>query len=119
MEAFRKLGPYELYYNDISVLEALWKIVKVIERVEGGISRIAEGLRAMRDTMKYAPIDEGAVKSAIRMYKLGHRDMVDNLLYSIATSKGLKLLTVDGDLVNFVRKHELAAENVILPEELS
>jgi len=118
MRAFRKLGSYELYYNDISILEALWKIVKIIKGVEEEISRIEEGVTAIRETMRYAPIDEKAVENAIHMYKLGHKDMIDNLLYSIALSRGLKFLTVDGDLVEFLEKHDLARDNVISPEEL-
>lgn len=118
MEAFQKLSTYDLHYNDISILEALWKIVKIVEKTEDQISRIKEGIKAIRDTMKYAPVDEKAIESAIHMYKLGHRDMVDNLLYSIATSKGLKLLTVDENLVEFVKKHDFAKENIMLPEKL-
>ncbi len=32
MNSFKKLSNYELYYSDISVLEALWKIIKSIKR---------------------------------------------------------------------------------------
>jgi len=117
MNAFQRLGSYKLYYNDISILEALWKIVKIIEGTEEQISRIEEGIRAIRDTMKYVFIDEEVLKNAIYMYKLGHRDMIDNLLYSIAISRELKLLTVDEDLIKFIEKHNLP-KNIITPEEL-
>lgn len=118
MKAFQKLDSYELYYNDVSILEALWKIIKVIEGTEEQLSRIEEGIRAIRSTMKHALLDEEAVKNAIQMYKLGHRDIIDNLLYSIATTKKLKLLTVDDDLVKFIKKHGLAKHSIITPEEL-
>ena len=118
MRAFHKLGPYELYYNDISILEALWKIVKVVRGSEEEFSRIREGIIAIRETLNYVPLDEKAVENAMRMYKLGHRDMIDNLLYSIAMSKGLRLLTVDEDLVSFVEKRNLARDRIIMPEEL-
>jgi len=118
MRVFHKLASYELYYNDVSILEALWKIVKVIEGTEEQLLRIGEGIRAIRETMKYALIDEEAIKNAIYMYRLGHKDVVDNLLYSIAASKKLKLLTVDSDLVKFIEKHGLAKDNIVTPEEL-
>ena len=118
MKAFQKLGSYELYYNDISLLEALWKIVKVIEGTEKQISRIKEGIRAIEDTMIHVSINEASIENAIYMYKLGHRDMVDNLLYSIALSNDLKLLTVDKELIEFINKHDLARHNIISPEEL-
>jgi len=118
MRAFQRLNSYKLYYNDISVLEALWKIAKTIKGTEEELSRIKEGIRALRDTVRYAPIDEEAVKNAMHMYRLGHRDMVDNLLYSIAISKGLKLLTVDDRLVEFVKRRNLPRDNIVTPEEL-
>ena len=52
------------------------------------------------------------------MYIMGHRDMVDNLLYSIAVSNNLKLLTIDDSLVDFIRKHRLPEEHITTPEEL-
>lgn len=118
MRAFQKLGFYELYYSEISILEALWKIVKVVKGVEEELSRIEEGIRAIRESMRHASVNGEAVKNAIHMYKLGHRDMVDNLLYSIAVSNKLKLLTVDEDLVGFVKKHGLVREYIVTPEEL-
>ncbi len=118
MKAFEKLGSYELYYNDISLLEALWKIVKVIEGTKKQVSRIKEGIRAIEDTMIQVSIDEASIENAIYMYKLGHKDIVDNILYSIALSNDLKLLTVDKELIEFINKHDLARHNIILPEEL-
>lgn len=118
MSAFRRLRDYELYYNDISVLEALWKIVKVIKGSKDEITRIAEGVRALRETLKYAAIDEDALKRAVYMYKTGHRDIIDNLLYSIAVSRGLKLLTVDEELIEFVARNGLPRDALTTPEEL-
>ncbi len=63
-----------------------------------------EGIKAIKDTLQHVVIDEKAVQTAIHMYRLGHRDIIDNLLYSIALSKKLKLLTVDAELLEFVRK---------------
>jgi len=116
MRTFEKLNLYTLYYSEISVLEASWKIVKVIKEEEA--TRVAEGLRAIRVTMNRASIDEEALKHAVRMYSLGHRDMVDNLLYSIAVTKELKLLTVDTELLRFVEKHELPREYIVVPDDL-
>jgi predicted nucleic acid-binding protein len=118
MAAFHRLRDYELYYNDISILEALWKIVKTIRGAEEEIARIVEGVRAVRESLKYAPIDEEALRNALYMYRLGHSDMIDNLLYSIAVSRSLRLLTVDRDLVEFVARHGLPRDALATPEEL-
>ena len=117
MKAFQKLGSHELYYNDISILEALWKIVKVVKGAPEEVSRIQQGVTAIKDTMRHAPITGDAVVNAIRMYMLGHRDMIDNLLLSTAITMNLKLLTVDKELIDFAKRHSLDG-NIITPEEL-
>ncbi|RLF17286.1 MAG: PIN domain nuclease [Thermoprotei archaeon] len=119
MDAFKKLYAHTLYYNDISILEALWKIVKVIKGERSEIKRILEGVIAIRNTMEYAPISEKAIENSINMYKLGHRDMIDNLLYSIALSEGLRLLTVDNELINFIEKHRFPRRYILTPKELT
>ena len=119
MNAFQRLYAHTLYYNDISILEALWKIVKVIKGERSEIERILEGIIAIRNTMEYAPINEKAIENSISMYKLGHRDMIDNLLYSIALSEGLRLLTVDKELINFIEKHGLPRQYILTPKELT
>ncbi|MCD6509714.1 MAG: PIN domain-containing protein [Thermoprotei archaeon] len=119
MSAFQKLYAHTLYYNDISILEALWKIVKVIKGEESEIKRILEGIIAIRNTMEYAPISEKAIENSINMYKLGHRDMIDNLLYSIALSEGLRLLTVDKELINFIEEHGFPKQYILTLEELT
>ncbi len=118
MRAFHKLSSYKLYYSDLSLLEALWKIVKVNRGTKEELARIEEGVRAIRETMNYAPIDEGAVKIAAHMYRLGHRDLIDDLLYAIALSSNLRLLTVDEELARFVRKHGLSVDAIMTPEAL-
>ena len=119
MNTFQRLYAHTLYYNDISILEALWKIVKVIKGERSEIKRILEGVIAIRNTMEYAPISEKAIENSINMCKLGHRDMVDNLLYSIALSEGLRLLTVDKELINFIEKHGLPKQYILTPKELT
>jgi len=118
MKAFHKLSLYELYYSDISLLEALWKIAKTIKGSKEEIARIKEGIKALRSTAKQVNIEEEAVENTINMYKLGHKDIIDNLLYSIAKTGKLKLLTVDKSLIEFIEKHEPSKENIIHPKEL-
>ena len=118
MKVFKKLGEYELYYNDLSILEALWKIVKKIKGTKEEIQRITEGIKAINDTMKHANINEKAVRNAIKMYQLGHRDLIDNLLYSTALYNKIKLLTIDIKLIQFIEKHKLPRHAIIAPEEI-
>jgi hypothetical protein len=42
------------------------------------------------------------------LYALGHRDLMDDLLYGIAVSRGMKFLATDEALKKFVREHGYA-----------
>jgi PIN domain nuclease of toxin-antitoxin system len=46
---------------------------------------------------------------------MGHRDLIDNLLYSIAASQDIKFLTIDEKLKNFIKKH---ADIFISPSDI-
>ena len=118
MKVFPRLDKYELYYNDLSILEALWKIVKKIRGAEEEIERIAEGIKAINETLKHVSINEKAVRKAIEMYQLGHRDLIDNLLYSTALYNGIKLLTIDTKLIEFIEENKLPKHAIITPEEI-
>ncbi len=118
MDTFQKLDKYVLYYNDVSILEALWKIVKKINGSEEEIMRIIEGIKAIRNTMNIIIINKESIKETISMYNLGHKDIVDNLLYSLAKANKLKLLTVDRELIKFIDKHKFQGENIITPEKI-
>ncbi len=118
MKVFPRLDKYELYYNDLSILEALWKIVKKIRGTKEEIERIAEGIKAINETLKHVPINEKAVRNAIEMYQLGHRDLIDNLIYSTALYNGIKLLTIDAKLIEFIEENKLPKHAIITPEEI-
>ena len=118
MKVYRKIVGYELFYSDLSILEALWKALKVVKGTDEEISRIKGGITAIEKTLKYVNINGDAVANAVKMYKLGHKDMIDNILYSISYMRNLKFLTVDGDLVRFLEKHNLPRNIIITPEEL-
>lgn len=119
MRVLPQLAGHELYYSELSILEALWKIVKLLQdRPREDIERVLEGIQAIRDSMSRAPLTAEAVGHAIRMYMMGHRDMIDNLLYSTAVTGNLVLLTVDDSLVTFIIEHGLPREHIITPEEL-
>jgi predicted nucleic acid-binding protein len=110
-----KLRDYELYYSELSLLEALWKIVKVVSFDKLDI--VLEGLTLIRRDLRLAQVDEKAVRAALELYKLGHRDLIDNLLYGISLSQNLKFLTIDRELVSFVKSNNYP-DTFISPIEL-
>ena len=87
------------------------------EGVRFKVALIVEGVRAIITTINNIQIDGESFKQAIKMYKLNHRDMVDNLPYSATIIERLKLLTVDMELLNFIEEHWLPRENIITPDE--
>jgi predicted nucleic acid-binding protein len=110
-----KLRDYELYYSELSLLEALWKIVKVVSFDKLDI--VLEGLTLIRRDLRLAQVDEKAVRIALELYRLGHRDLIDNLLYGISLSQNLKFLTIDRELVSFVKSNNYP-DTFISPIEL-
>lgn len=58
-----------------------------------------------------------ALETAFNLYTAGRRDLIDNMLYGISLSQGLKLLTIDRELEDFVKKQEYP-NTFIHPEEL-
>jgi hypothetical protein len=56
------------------------------------------------DGGRYQLLDEGSeiFSEATRLYELGHADLIDNILYASSIHFGLRFLTVDRILEDFV-----------------
>jgi predicted nucleic acid-binding protein len=119
MNCIEKLRDYEVYYSELSILEALWKITKKIRELSSGqnynrndiVEIVVNGIRAIRRDLNRAEITEDVVKEAIKLYMLGHRDLIDNILYSIAaTREDMKFLTIDESLKAFIKSRNLRSD---------
>jgi predicted nucleic acid-binding protein len=119
MNCIEKLRDYEVYYSELSILEALWKITKKIRELSSGqnynrndiVEIVVNGIRAIRRDLNRAEITEDAVKEAIKLYMLGHRDLIDNILYGIAaTREDMKFLTIDESLKAFIKSRNLRSD---------
>ena len=127
MNCIEKLKEHEVYYSELSILEALWKITKKIRELSSGqdynrnniVEVVANGIRAIRRDLNRAEITEEAVKEAIKLYVLGHRDLIDNILYSITiTQEDVKFLTIDESLKTFIKSRNLRSDVFIMPLDL-
>ena len=123
MNAFPRLRGHVLHYSSLSLLEALWKIAKQPQlrspETRGqALQRIREGAESIEAWMTVTEPGAWAASEALRLYHLGHRDMIDNLLYATALEKGLRFLTVDEAFIGFLRRSGLPLHPVLLPEEL-
>lgn len=110
----------EIYYSGFSLLESLWVATRLMEDPDFDINRFRLGLRSIMEGERYGRVSEdaGAFGQALKIYSLGHRDMIDNLLYASSVRLGLKFLTVDEDLKEFVSEKKLN-DTLLPPENLS
>ncbi|MEL9990088.1 MAG: PIN domain-containing protein [Thermoproteus sp.] len=114
LRALRGRDDLELYYSPFSLLEALGKIAK--EKHDP--KRLGAGLMSIAARFNEAtPSPSGYLKAA-ELRQKGHGDLIDLLLYATARDRGLRLLTRDLDLLDFLRKVGEDLDAVITEEEL-
>lgn len=114
IQLFRRL---DVYYAEASLLEAMWKLLKVAPLEKLG--RIAQGIEAIRETYKLATPTLQAYALAFKLYRLGHKDYIDDLLYATASTMGALFLTIDDDFVKFLEKTDMPLDIVVFPEDLA
>jgi predicted nucleic acid-binding protein len=109
------------YYSPYSLLEAVMVLLREARRGRLGLEEAAgmarEGAAKVIYGLESADTPPEAYSLAVRLYSLGHRDLFDNLLYATAVANGLSLLTLDGELLGFLREAGLP-QVAIRPSEL-
>ncbi len=103
-----------IYYMEVSLLEAAWKYVKL----GADLKIFKQGLEAIRETYKLIIPDSEAFSMAMELHSLGHKDLIDNLLYSASRGSGIRFLTIDRDFISFLKEREWPADNIITPRDL-
>ncbi|MEM2122405.1 MAG: PIN domain-containing protein [Candidatus Bathyarchaeia archaeon] len=114
LKRLREEGKAEYYYTPFNILEILGKLSKVKYSRE----RVSMGLHAITEEFKFVyQTAEGCLK-ALNLRSLGHRDLIDLLLYATALERGIKLLTRDRSLVGFLEEKGEATESILREDEL-
>jgi len=108
-----------IYFSRFSILEASW----VAARLSGSgdfAGSFRTGLRSILESGRYNKVEEDSEVfiEALRLHMLGHRDMIDNLLYTSSTQLNLKLLTLDSKLKEFINSKGLN-DTLIAPNQIS
>lgn len=116
IEAIKYFPMAEIYYLEASILEAMWKIAKLVPPDK--VDRVREGIEAIVDTYKLATPNSEAYIEAYRLYHEGHRDYIDNLLYATSKKLGLILLTIDEEFIDFLKEKGHPTDNIIKPIEI-
>ncbi|NIP66589.1 PIN domain-containing protein [Candidatus Bathyarchaeota archaeon] len=109
----------EIHISRYTLLESLWVAAKLIKNQEFNSERFQLGLRSILETGRYTKVDENPQTfiQALRLYSLGHKDMVDNLLYTTSKTHSLKLLTLDTELKDFIT-HQGLKDTTIFPNQI-
>jgi len=118
-EVYKKLKNYVVYISRYSILEALWVLNSFKKRGYYNEKTVREGLDSLLLNNRFMKIDEPpeALILSMKLYDLGHRDLIDNLLYSIAYTSDLLFLTVDDKFMKFIEKIKMK-DIFITPEML-
>ena len=119
VKGLKKLEGAEIYYSKFSVLESLWVATRVMKGRSFDVERFSQGLRSVIESGRYEMVEEGyrVFKDALKLYALGHKDMIDNILYVASVNLDLKFLTIDSELMKFVRDKGLK-EIFVTPSQL-
>lgn len=110
----------EIYFSTFSVLETLWTAIRLLKKLTFDEKSFRQGLKSIMRSGKYMLVVENddIFYEALNLYRMGHRDIIDNILYMDSRYFNLKLLTVDKDLRSFIRSKGLK-DILIFPSELN
>jgi hypothetical protein len=105
----------EIYYSPFSILESLWVASRNVKNSTFDIERFSHGLRSVVESGRYMRLNESGevYRGALGLYTLGHVDMIDNILYVSSVHFGIRFLTLDRKLTDFIKEKGL--ENTFLP----
>ena len=110
----------EIHYSRFSILESLWVVARLIKSKTFDIGSFRLGLRSILESGRYKEVDENyeTFNEALNLYMLGHKDMIDNILYANSVHLNLKLLTLDNELKDFIRNKGLK-DNIISSDQIT
>jgi len=103
----KRLREYELYYSDFSILECLWIVNSLKKKGKFDRESFETGIKSIFECYGNAEINFEIVLMAFRIYEMGHRDIIDCLLYSIALQNNMKFASLDDELKKFVKNNNL------------
>jgi hypothetical protein len=100
-----------------SLVEVLGKVGRewTSTSAENVPQAIEEGLRSLLESDLYAWISPStkALVDAVKMRRKGHKDMIDNMLYSTAADLGMLFLSLDMDLIKFLEENQYSTEKIV------
>jgi hypothetical protein len=120
-KGLKRLGQIEadIYCSRFSILEALWVAARVSGNGDLDAESFRHGLRSILEGDRYTRVEEDSetFNEALRLYMLGHRDTIDNILYASSIRLNLKLLTLNAELGEFIHNKGLK-DTLIAPGQI-
>jgi len=95
-----RLRGCEIYYSEVSVLEAVWIAISLIKKGVFNHELFELGLRSIFENYRRIELSPDVVLDALKLYELGRRDVVDCMLYAVAMHNDMKFASLDEDLKN-------------------
>ncbi|MGI0079928.1 MAG: PIN domain-containing protein [Nitrososphaerales archaeon] len=109
----------KLYCSYFSFVEIFGKLARATRGRE--IKSVKDGIKSLLESNAYswiAPSAE-ALQLALELRLRGHKDNIDNMLYSIALSSNMFFLSLDSELRRFLEKNGYNKNIVVGVSELS
>ena len=116
LEAVKCFYLVDVCFTEVNVLEAMWKVLKVIP--EEKLNLVYRGFSAIKETYTLVDVPPSAHVKACEMFFKGHRDYIDNLLYATAYEKNMSFLTNDQEFVSFLSSAGYPTGFVLTPSKL-
>jgi len=102
-----KLRDCELYYSDFSILECLWVVNSLKKKGKFDRGVFETGMKSIIEGYAKAEINAEIILKAFEIYEIGHRDIIDCILYSIALNKNMRFASLDEEFRKFVKGSNL------------
>lgn len=100
-----------------SLVEVLGKVGRewTPESNQNVLETVEEGLRSLLESDLYTWIGPStkALMDAVQMRRKGHKDMIDNMLYSTASDLGMLFLSIDMELIKFLEENHYSTEAIV------
>jgi len=94
----------QLHYSSFNILECLWQLARTGREEASSLEPTKLGLRSIIEGRRYIKTSEDSrlFNEALGLYRMGHRDMIDNILYAVSLHGSFRFLTVDNTLQEFI-----------------
>ncbi len=117
LEAIRFFRRIEVLYLELGLIEAIWKVLKLVPLEK--LDRVRIGIEAIKKTYELIEPPPEAYVEAIKIYRQGHRDYVDAMHYATAKACKVQWLTIDYEFISFLEKRGYPVHGIVItPKEL-